>query len=281
LITAIIFSRDRAAQLHLLLESIRRNATGIFDIHINYKFSHVDYNDAYSLLSHIDLGKKYPANWVYRINLKQDILNILKNSSREFVCFLTDDSVIYRDISSKYSSIISPFDKNVCCFSLRLGLNTTTQYTFHTTQPPLQNYIEFNDDIISWDWRYHPPYQDYGYPMSIDGHIFRIADMIRYIEQIDFDNPNDLEGALGNLRNQLQPRMVSFKQSALVGIPVNRVQNMVPNLFGIYHGVPAEELNKQFLAGKCIDLDGIDFSNVYGAHQEFPFKFKKLENTYC
>ena len=50
MINTIIFSFDRACQLHLLLESIEKNAKNTFNINILYKFSNDEFKKGYELL---------------------------------------------------------------------------------------------------------------------------------------------------------------------------------------------------------------------------------------
>ena len=50
--------------------------------------------------------------------------------------------------------------------------------------------------------------------------------------------------------------------------PSNIVQNTFQNRQGENFGVSVQSLNDDFLSGKVIDFDGIDFSNIEGCHQE-------------
>ena len=47
MITAIILSKDRASQLHLLLESIQRNSGNLFDIRVIYEASNAVFERGY------------------------------------------------------------------------------------------------------------------------------------------------------------------------------------------------------------------------------------------
>ena len=45
-------------------------------------------------------------------------------------------------------------------------------------------------------WHWMGMEGDWGYPMSLDGHIFRTAEIAPLLEHLDYRNPNVLEAAL-------------------------------------------------------------------------------------
>jgi hypothetical protein len=52
-INSIIFSKDRASQLHLLINSLYKNAPGIFNLNVLYTFSNEDFEKGYEKLKEI------------------------------------------------------------------------------------------------------------------------------------------------------------------------------------------------------------------------------------
>ncbi len=45
-------------------------------------------------------------------------------------------------------------------------------------------------------WRWREAGGDWGYPMSLDAHIFRTGHLSRFIMELKYHNPNTLEGSL-------------------------------------------------------------------------------------
>jgi hypothetical protein len=120
-------------------------------------------------------------------------------------------------------------------------------------------------------WRWRGAQGDFGYPMSLDGHIFRASDILPLIESRNFSTPNSLEEMLMTQARQIgRPLMASYPHSCLVGVPVNRVQSAVPNRNGETHPYTVQDLNERYLRGERIDLHALDFSDIRGAHQELP-----------
>ena len=63
----------------------------------------------------------------------------------------------------------------------------------------------------------------------------------------------------------------SYRESAIVNNPVNRVQSSHPNRVAVSLMQPTYELNRRYLAGERIDLDALDFGGVNAAHYEMVY----------
>jgi hypothetical protein len=68
--------------------------------------------------------------------------------------------------------------------------------------------------------------------------------------------------------------MACFPEQRLVGIPVNRVSDDSGCPFGTTHPQTAKALNGNYLRGKRIDFDALDFSGVKACHHEMEFVWK-------
>jgi hypothetical protein len=120
-----------------------------------------------------------------------------------------------------------------------------------------------------WLWKGLPG--DWGYPMSVDGHIYRTSQLKPVINSLNFSNPNTFEGILDQHRIDL-PYMVCLDNSPLLNIPVNKVQTANGNHCG---SISAEYLNEVYLSGRQISLSNISgFENI-SAHQEIPLIFEQ------
>ena len=265
MINTIIFSKDRALQLRLLIESIKRNAPGMFDIHVLYKASNEDFKKGYEKLQSENIIPSI--TWVEETNFKEQVLRLL-NSDYEYSCFFTDDDIIYGQV---FENIIlkEMQDEEVFCFSLRLGLNVNKCYTMNCEN--IVKPLEERDNIIKWDWTVH--YMDFGYPLSVDGHIFRTGDILPLAKNISYHNPNMFEGNLQIFDEYPKNKMVAFSRSVLVNSPSNIVNDTHPNRKGETFGIAAGELNAKYLNGEIINYDGISFENITGCHQELEYKF--------
>lgn len=261
MIAAIVFSRDRAMQLDLLLRSLERNDGGIFDpIHVLRRSTSQAFKESYEIC-----GSEHPkVEFMVEHKLPSQVRFLL--GITEHTVFFTDDDILYRPLPSLPPTPMT----NWLCFSLRLGLNTTWCYP-HKRQQEMPRLIH-GGDLFAWNWWNADG--DFGYPASLDGHVFRTETLRRALAWLSTAaSPNRIEEHLTEaLRNDFRP-MSSYRVSHLVGLPLNRVNTTNPNRYGEVHTYGIDELNSRYLAGGRIDLDVLDFSNVQGAHQEMELQF--------
>jgi hypothetical protein len=177
---------------------------------------------------------------------------------------------IYSDFSVagySFKNFIS--NEKILTFSLRM--HPQIDYCYTTKQPAPAPILK---DLV-WNWRNSRPSTDWSYPMSVDGHIFRANEILPIVFQSNFNNPNTFEGVLASYAAQhiiKSDLMCGVDVPILVNNPANKVQTLNNNHFGLEHSFPTEELNKQFLSGKHIDiLNSVANIKKYNApHIEFP-----------
>lgn len=271
MISTIIFSKDRACQLDFLLTSIMQNGSDIFNLNILYEHSDDNFKAGYEHLS-----KKYPSlNWVRENDFQKDTMNLIEKGG-DLVCFFVDDNILYKKVEVDCDSIVSLFnEEDIFCLSLRLGANTIIQNEYMDRMCVLpEKAILVNDTYLIWNWRSLPPYTNFAYPFSVDGHILPKKLVLDVLPNYVFDTPNALEGrALPHLSG-LSQNMSALKESVLVNTPLNLVGSS-ENKSGQKFGVSLEELNEIYLSGSSPSLEDMDFSEVRGCHQEIQLKFKE------
>lgn len=265
----IIFSKNRACQLNLLLDSIKENAPMLFDkISVLYKCDNEEYLSGYQ-----KLFEKYSSIlFVNENNFKNQTIKLIDDNI-EATTFMVDDAVIFRKIMARKVDIIKPVIENNFIFSLRLGLNCVYSH------PANINYVlgehEVEGEYIIFDYT-KQQIGDFRYPLSTDGHIFNTKLIKELLVEINFHNPNTLEANLQKfVGSNLIPKMTKcFIESKLVSIPVNLVNNTFNNRHALEFGVHEKELNDKFISGETIDLKTLDFSGVNGPHKEIKYIFK-------
>lgn len=249
----ICFSRDRAAQLDLLWRSLERHAPPERTVTIWHASTPV-FRDGYKALAVAPFTEEDGPQMFDR-----QLRSALENCHDKMVTFFCDDDIMFRPFHN-HPSVALAGDDDLLTVSFRLGRQNT--------QMPLP------EGFPVWEW--HPlPRHDFGFPASIDGHTFRISDVLAMIGDEMIPNPTMLETVLNLKAERLgRPLMACFPDQCLVGVPVNRVS---PSS-GVPHGLKwpqtAEGMNERFLAGERIDLDAIDFSQVDSCHHEFLFQWR-------
>lgn len=284
-ISAIILSKDRACQLHLLLSSIKVNASKLFEnILVLVKSSSDNYTQSYKELEDEIQGLFFCTDTVVQfIDEKEfypDFLHLIKclNNENHLICGLTDDMCFHSEAENKQEEIIRAFTDDVFCFSLRLGYNTIVQnYLDGSLQRPL-NAEHAGENIIKWNWKNRHPMENYGYPISLDGHIYRSEELLNLSTIKSFHNLREWEGYLAqHIRSIIdRPYMIASPSSSVVSIANNCVQ-YPPMIAGALYPSTPEELNQRFLDGYRIDLAPIMLKRFSSSHIELPFSFIKNE----
>jgi len=278
-INAIVFSEDNAAQLSLFLESVNKNAPDVFDINVIIKHTDEEFERAYDCV--IYDNKLKGVNFIESDNnFKDQVLKLLK-TDHDYACFFLDDNIIYREINTEGIIKQIESDDDIVCFSLRLGENTKKCYTLGAEN--VLSDIEDCGDFMKWDWTLH--YLDFGYPFSTEGHIYRRKDIYKLTRKSVFMNAEDLEASLFEYTETFpRNKMVSYKESSLVGAPAGRIQQSIEDEKEVMYKksearVRRNKMNKMFLDGEFINLESIDFSNIEGCHQKIDFGDLAVESS--
>ncbi|MDR1720330.1 MAG: hypothetical protein LBR67_09485 [Dysgonamonadaceae bacterium] len=243
MIETVIFSRDRAMQLDLLLQSINRHDIDKrLNVNVLFSASEDAYRAGYALLrekyrntswieekeyskphlqSNFDVLYWHNLYWLLKYkrlrrnktDFRAALIKLLAESEAKHIIFLTDDSVFYRDI------ILPDRLQNIESFSLRHGANLSG------------GVYETTGDWISWDVYENDFATDWGYPFSVDGHIYPKDKLLHIINKILFNNPNTLEGNVACYvgEKRLFQRVFANEQSCLAGFELNRVQTVARN----------------------------------------------------
>ena len=163
-----------------------------------------------------------------------------------------DDNVFKEDFSIKDDEVNffqnNIFGSDIICLSLRLHPNLTYCYPakINMRKP---NIIQsqkqyFGKNLIKWGIETG----DFGYPMSLDGNLWKTNQIEKYIYNSNYNNPNSLEAAMAHKPLKFS-YLLFYDKSKVLNIPINKVQTYNNNIYG---NITVEELNELFLSGKRI-----------------------------
>lgn len=274
-ISSITFSKDRACQAKLHLDSLKENGGGLFyNPTLLYNYSNSDFCRGY--ISLFNMGYLHNDSSMMKdtkfTTFKDTLLYLINRIDSKYICFFTDDDILYRKLEVSYEDVDHLFSShpNIEVLSLRLGDNINIQdpsVQSHCAKPVSTKYKDF----FIWTWNTMDKSDNFGYPLSVDGHIFERKMLLETLPKVKFHDPNSLEykwqDELGYLRHQ----MACLPLSHVINTPVNRVQETMKNAFGGVYEYDQEWLNNKFLEGKSIDLSKMDFSGIQECHKELEF----------
>jgi hypothetical protein len=273
MITSIIFSKDRPLQLDLTLKSISKNFKDTNDIVVLEKYSEAYQESLNNVkIEHPNIKFITQSNSIYA-----DICSISINSNNKYICFFTDDNIVYRQVSQSvsYDNLFSA--PQVVCLSLRLGKNIHKRFHHgREMSDELNHYQEIGDYVFVPKTMYiYGSYWSYSH--SVDGHVFRKSEIIDMFSQIEYlskkfqfkQTPNEVETQMQRFWPISGNFMVCTQHSTVVNSPNNRVSKThTENFSGEHFMYESEFLLGKYMNGKRIDMDLLDLSNIVCPHQE-------------
>ena len=239
----VIFSKNRPAQLELLLRSMKLfwkewNSSKVTVIYKSDKEYQPGYNTVIELNKWIDFSPE--------VSFKPQLLRMI-DPDKKYIAFDCDDDVFIRPFSL-LDKEVKLFENNPDIMTLSLRLDQRYDYCWDSDRP--MRIPKFDKDG-AWHWAGQD--LDWGYPMSVLFNIFRTKEIKPLLEKLDFTGPNLLEGLMAQ-QPLSNPRMMCYKEARNVNMPLNLVQDVCKNKA---LDMSLQEMNKQFLSGKVIDLDSI------------------------
>jgi hypothetical protein len=260
MIDTIIFSKDRPAQLELLIRSIKDNFKEIYNVNVLYKVTSEQYKKGYEKVKSL-----YPnLNWIEEKDFVKDYINILDSFEHyHYALILVDDEVVVDDIEVQ-SKLIHFSNNDLHCISLRMHPDITYCYTANLPSPLMQSSYSINNNVFFWDWRKYDSRIDLGYPSCINSHIYQVDWLRNFSKQLSYQNVNQLEGCLNLQRNFFKPFMMCFNKPKTINIAANLVQTGTNRYSGLDE-FTTENLNIKFLSGYRISTQ-----NLYGLKMNTP-----------
>lgn len=274
-VECIIFSKDRALQLHALLSSYFEKVSPPPSVHILYQSSTASHQKAYE-----DVIAMFTGDHTSFIRQKsdhsfrEDIIHLLRSLQSEKIIFLVDDNLFIEDVDMEDFAKFST-DKFVS--TLRMGVNLSECFPLQRKQPQpefLPYLLKEPDKIV---WRWDQSTYDWGYPLSLDGHLFSTREITVMTELISFNAPNSYESNLQRFNWLFLSRLgVSYCKAKIVNVACNKVQSENNNICGnIHQDYLLEQWHKGFQ---------MNYRQIYGfvnksAHQNITFDLIERYNS--
>lgn len=234
----LIFSKDRACQLDLLLRSMIDNFKVSYAATIIYTYTSDFYKDGYGILM-----REYPDfRFVREISFKADVLRSLKGDFK-YLTTLCDDCVVYKRLERTKEFDVFDANVNILALNYRLGPNLRVIYQ-GDMETPLPR---FTKDHV-WNWQ-KAKTREWKYSMALAGQFYRMADMVDYLPRLNFDCPTYIETRMMQSKIN-KPLQICFPESKIFALEINRVQDR--SLTNRHGNVSVKYLNKLWLDGMRI-----------------------------
>ena len=271
LVSLVIFSYNRPAQLYAFLESVKKYVSGLGAVSVLYRTDSGRYQDAYEKVK-----KSFPGiAWYHQKNPPHDfkplLLSILDSMSSEYVLFAVDDNIV-KDSVDLSMCVRYLQTTNAYAFFLRLGENITYSYAERLLNP-VPAHVDLNNEICAW--QFYQGRFDWAYPNNVDMTVYRVVDVLPAFRNLLYQNPYTLEGSWASIGYDRRKLGLFFKTSKIVNVPVNVVSTSWANRY--MHSYTVEELLEKFENNQKLDIAPLYQVRNTAAHMEHQFTFVLLE----
>ena len=277
-VACIIFSMDRALQLHALIGSYRALVKHAVPVHILYRTTSAAHEKAYQ-----EVFKAYPGMFASIVeqssqgSFKTQLLGILSKVQAPAVFFLVDDIVFTEPFDLL---AFAGLDTRYSIPTLRMGRNIRKGYGSNAAVP----HPTFRDAPAASAgknallcWRWSEGKGAWGYPLSVDGHLFSTSEITELLEHTPFRSPNTLEAQLQTYTPLFAHKYgIAYAHSRIVNIPYNKVQDEINNAHGTEH---QDTLLNYWQQGKALDHKALHGFNNSSTHQDVPLRLVRRKET--
>jgi hypothetical protein len=272
----VVFSKDRACQLHLLLETLDQHLPA--DVRVNILFRASTEEDAAAYM-HCKEHFASRAEFIPEVNFGRNLVQLLESDKSRNCIFLVDDIAVLYDIPHR---LLCHHDASRAIVSLRLGANIVRSYNSGISkmqQPLLEETTLVGDPslkLLRWRWR--DGVVDWSLPTSLDGHLMPKSMIMPILRAGGFKAPNSLEHILGQFRFIFKHQWAyALPKSVIINFPMNAVNSELsrcPHL-----GIAATDLRDRYMAGERLSLPENIRQIHDSVHMETQLVLAPLENV--
>lgn len=273
-ITGVVFSKDRALQIHTLLASYFELVTPPAPLFIIYNASTPAHAKAYEQVEKAFAKTPAKVTFVRETKKFREVLpEVLAKVQTRNLFYLVDDIVLIRKWDLRLAATVNPLEVTLCP---RLSPHIRRSYTANVDieVPAFRKAPESskaNGELFEFTWGEGTG--EWNYPASVDGNVFSTAEMRVLTSIATFKAPNTYEGALMEFADIIgSRRAICYGESKILNLPLNRVQHEVANLAG---NVSADELLEKYNAGYMLNTAPLRKHTPISPHEEHTLAFIK------
>jgi hypothetical protein len=246
-IDSIVFSKDRALQLHAFLLSYVEKVENYGNIYILYKTSDKRHKKSYDELIQIFHTDKFI--FIEENEFRNQLIDIISHSIAKTIGLFVDDMIFLRPIN--YNNIL---ELNTLENIVTLSRGNDMDYSVVLQRNiDLPTFTDIGNEMLSFSWNQIKYFSDWTYPLGVSAYFYGRDELYIMINQQYFKAPNSLESSMQFYKDFFINRKgVCYETISCCCVHANIVQTewVNPTLgeFSI------DDLLNEWLNGNMIDL---------------------------
>ena len=231
-ITSLVFSKDRAMQVHTFLSSYFENISNYSKMIVLYKASDTDHQKSYKELENI--FSEYPVTFIEEIKFREQLIEEVSKCNSKKILFYVDDMIFTHKFDYKTLHEIDPY-KTIISLTRGSDMTYSSVLLKYLDMPKFK---EMDNGMLAFDWNHIKGSSDWSYPLGVSGYMFAAKEYLAMIKTLSFKAPNSLEAAMQWYMPVFTNRKgICTKKAISVCVHANLVQtegyNPVLGLFSI------------------------------------------------
>lgn len=208
-IMSIVFSKDRAMQLHAFLASYCENVANYASMIVLYKASNNAHLDSYQELMKL-FGDK-PVIFIEEKNFKNQLIQVIEEATEGKICFYVDDMIFTHKFDYDLLKQVNPY-KTILSLTRGRDLTHSTVLSKTLTLP---DFTSLNNGLLQFSWNDIKEYSDWSYPLGVSGYMFAKNEILSICKTISFKAPNSLESSMQQFKPVFIQRMGLCTENAI------------------------------------------------------------------
>jgi hypothetical protein len=255
-VASIVFSKDRAMQLHAFLRSYSENVAHRGLMYVLYKATDDGHRKSYEELKSIFIYSEFV--FIEEYDFRRQLIELCEHVAAGKILFYVDDMMFTHKLD--YDTV-----RNIDTSRYILALTRGSDLTYSTVLQKDLSVPKFYrkvEGFESFKWNESTEISDWTFPLGVSGYMFGRSEIVAMLKAVEFKAPNSLEAGMQLFIPIFINRFGLCTENAICTcVPANLVQSEWTNLnLGTFS---IDELLSLWEAGKMIDCQEFYGKPVY------------------
>lgn len=189
-IDSIVFSKDRAIQLHAFLISYIQQVQDYGTIFILYKTSDERHKKSYEELKTIFNSEKFV--FIEETEFRKQLIAILSQSKANTIGLYVDDMIFLQTVNYTDILKVNTFE-NVVTLSRGKEMDYSVVLQRKIDLPTFAN---LENEMLSFSWNQYNYLSDWTYPLGVSGYFYGRDELLIMFSDQSYKAPNSLESSM-------------------------------------------------------------------------------------